>query len=414
MKNKTISLIGGGIIGICCALKLQSQGYKVTLIDRNDPASGCSSGNAGHFATEQIFPMANFSILKKLPELLLYPQAPLKIKTSYILKALPWFVRFVMAAKKQTFEEGTKALISLNEASMLAYLPLIKMAQAENLIQQKGYVLCFEGNNAFKMAQQEHKKLLPYGINQQLLDENTIKDLEQNLSNCHSAIYYPDIYHSINPLKFAESLFNAFILGGGSFLKQDVLSVNSNSDATINVSTRETTFSTDQVIIAAGAFSKSLVKNLGHKIPLETERGYHLMVNQDKLITRPVAFAQRRFIMTPLSHATRLAGTVEFAGLKNKANWNRAEVLLKQAQHFLKPMRNIDSNECSRWMGFRPSFPDSLPVIDRDRHNPNLFYAFGHHHLGLTQAAITADLISNLINKEKPLVDIKPFSIHRF
>jgi D-amino-acid dehydrogenase len=413
-ENESVTIIGSGIIGICCALKLQSQGYQVTLIDKQAPAAGCSGGNAGHFATEQIFPMASLALLKQLPSILLNPNGPLSIKPSYFPKALPWMLRFLLAARKNQFDKGTKALSALNQAAMSSYKPLLKMAKAENLIEQKGYLLAFEGTQALKLAQEEMSQLKPYNIKQCLIDENEIKQLEPKLKNCKTAVYYPDIYHTINPLKLAQSLFDSFYDQGGQFYKTEVLAVKPSSDGSINLSTATHTIKANKVIIAAGAYSKKLVKELGHKIPLDTERGYHLMLNHKNLLNRPVAFAQRKFIITPMDKGTRLAGTVEFAGLKSAANWKRADMLLNHAQYFLTSLSQTNPENSERWMGFRPSFPDSLPVIDQDKKLPNLFYAFGHQHLGLTQAAVTADLIDDLVNAKKPSIDLKPFSIQRF
>lgn len=414
MKNKSISVIGSGIIGICCGLKLQSEGFKVTLIDKEDPISGCSRGNAGHFATEQIFPMARLSILKSLPTILLNPRGPLSIKPRYLPQALPWMIRFMIAARKKQFERGTQALRSLNQASMPSYLPLIKLAKAEHLICNNGYLLTFEGKNHQFLAQQEFSHLIEFNIPQQVLTEGQIKELEPELNHCKSAIYYPDIYHTINPLKFAQVLFDCFLTQGGKFLKNEVLKINPIKLHAIELMLKESTLTTQKVIVAAGAYSKNLVKQLGHRIPLDTERGYHLMLRNKALLNRPVAFAQRKFIITPMQQGTRLAGTVEFAGIKSKPNWNRAYMLLKHAQHFLKPLQHNDAYESEKWMGLRPSFPDSLPVIDQDENHPNIYYAFGHQHLGLTQAAITADLMSHLILGIKPNIDLCPFSINRF
>ncbi|MBL4660634.1 MAG: FAD-dependent oxidoreductase [Alcanivoracaceae bacterium] len=148
MKKHEIVIVGSGIIGICCALKLQLQGHQVLLIDKNDPASGCSMGNAGHFATEQIFPMASASIIKQLPSLLIKPNSPLSIKPSYLPKIIPWMMRFLMAARREQFTKGTHALKSLNDKAMQAYEDLIKASASEHLIKKAGYLLVFEGKKA--------------------------------------------------------------------------------------------------------------------------------------------------------------------------------------------------------------------------------------------------------------------------
>ncbi len=414
MRKKAITVIGSGIIGICCALKLQSEGYKVLLIDKNEPASGCTSGNAGHFATEQIFPLANKEILKQLPKILLNPKGPLTIKSNYIYKIAPWMIRFLLATRDQTFQKGTQALRNLNEAAMAAYEPLLKMAKLENLVKNKGYLLAFEGANANRLAQKETKTLEPYDIKTQLLNGHEINEMEPLLKNCEAALYFPEISHTTDPYKLALGLFNHFISIGGIFEKHEIIDLHSNSDKSIDLLTQSKTIKTEYLLIAAGAFSQKLLDKLSIKTPLDTERGYHLMVNQSNLLNRPVAFAQRKFIITPMSEGTRLAGTVEFAGLENQPNWRRAEMLLDHALHFLKPLKNVDRQDCQKWMGFRPSFPDSLPVIDRCQNNENLFFCFGHQHMGLTQAAISAELMVDLINGRETQFELSPYSIQRF
>ncbi len=414
MKNKSITIIGSGIIGICCALKLQSEGHQVLLIDKDEPVSGCSFGNAGHFATEQIFPLANKEILKQLPKILFNPNGPLTIKSNYIHKITPWMIRFLLATRNKTFNKGTQALRNLNEAAMSAYKPLLKMAKVDNLIEDKGYLLAFEGNNAEKLARKESQTLAPYDIKNQMLNSNEIHELEPLLRNCQAALYFPDISHTTDPYKLAMGLFNHFVSIGGVFEKHEITDLHSNSDQTIDLLANTQTIKTEILLIAAGAFSQKLLAKLSIKTPLDTERGYHLMVNQSNLLNRPVAFAQRKFIITPMSSCTRLAGTVEFAGLENKPNWNRADMLLDHAQHFLKPLQDSDKQDSQKWMGFRPSLPDSLPVIDQCQHNKNLFFCFGHQHLGLTQAAISAELMADLINDRQTAFDISPYSIQRF
>lgn len=414
MNKSTITVIGSGIIGICCALKLQSEGHKVVLIDKDEPVSGCSQGNAGHFATEQIFPLANKEVLKQLPKILFNLNGPLTIKSNYMHKITPWIIRFLLATRNKAFNKGTQALRNLNEAAMSAYKPLLKMANVESLIENKGYLLAFEGSQAESLAKKESLILEPFAIKNQMLDGGEINELEPMLKNCEAALYFPEISHSTDPYKLALGLFDHFIALGGVFKKCEITDLRCNSDQSIDLYTEDQTIKTEKLVIAAGAFSQKLVAKLTIKTPLDTERGYHLMVDQHNLLKRPVAFAQRKFIITPMSCGTRLAGTVEFAGLKNKPNWNRAEMLLDHAQQFLKPLESVQKQNCQKWMGFRPSFPDSLPVIDRCQTNKNIFFCFGHQHLGLTQAAISAELITDLINNRETQFDISPYSIQRF
>ncbi len=406
---KSISIIGSGIIGICSALKLQQRGYRVTLMDKNTPASGCSKGNAGHFAIEQVQPLANWNTIKSIPSILFDPNGPLKVHPMYLPKAIPWLIKFIWASRPQQFNRGTQALTELNKHAMSAYKPLVKEANAAHLVKNTGYLLIFEGKNAIKLMNDASKNY--HNTAHKKLSVIDVATLEPHLKNYKSALYFPNTYHTIDPEKFSLQLFKSFIGNGGIFEKKEIREIKLRNKS-ICLKTDNKDIKTEKLLIAAGIHSKHLVKNTHIKVPLDTERGYHLMLKQKKLISRPVAFAQRHFIMTPMMGGTRLAGTVEFAGTQIKPDWTRAESLLTQA-HLM--VRNINHSEkTTHWMGFRPSLPDSLPVIDYHPDNRNVLFAFGHQHLGLTQAAITADLVTSLADQQQPTIDISAFSIKRF
>ena len=168
----------------------------------------------------------------------------------------------------------------------------------------------------------------------------------------------------------------------------------------------------DKIVVATGALSKKLAHQLGYFVPLDTERGYHAMIKHQTSLSRPVASAERQFIITPMSSGLRIAGTVEFAGLDAPENHQRTDVLMEHAAALLPSIDNTPASET--WMGCRPSLPDSLPVIGRSPHHRNVYFGFGHQHLGLTQAAITAELLAQLCNSEVPSLDLTPYRIDRF
>jgi D-amino-acid dehydrogenase len=176
----------------------------------------------------------------------------------------------------------------------------------------------------------------------------------------------------------------------------------------------------DQVVIATGAWSTSLLKQLNYKLPIEPERGYSLDLPEDveqPRLNRPVASAERKFIMTPMAHGLRLSGTVEFAGLTQKANMQRADMLYQHAEKMLEnitPFSKENANDEQRWLGFRPSLPDSLPVIGKAPKHSNITLALGHQHLGLTLGAITGKLIGQIIDNQDTDIDIEPFCVSRF
>lgn len=420
-KSERVAVIGAGIIGVNCALELQSLGFQVTLIDKKGIGEGCSKKNAGHFATEQIFPMAEANLLWQLPKLLLDPLGPMALSPKHLPKALPWFLRFTVNMQARLRRKNTRAIKALNQHALDYYAPLLRAANAENLITKKGSLLVFENSNV-DSAKRCYLQYKNAGINVKLLSRFEALKVEPSLhDNVNYAIYFPDVAHTANPLKICQVLGQQAFVLGAKILTVEVANITSNnSKVTIqfhnNKNASKTTF--DHLVVAAGAWSKPLLKQLGYKLPIEAERGYSLDISSQSntKLSIPVASAERKFIMTPMAHGLRLSGTVEFAGLEQTANIKRAEVLYKNARMLLQDMPDISHQEVAEnsWLGFRPSLPDSLPVICQAPKHSSIYFALGHQHLGLTQGAITGKLIGQLLTKQKTDIDITPYCISRF
>ncbi|WP_448566813.1 NAD(P)/FAD-dependent oxidoreductase [Thalassotalea ganghwensis] len=418
-KQQHIAVIGAGIIGVNCAAFLQQQGHQVTLIDRDGIGEGCSKGNAGHFATEQVFPLAEKSLLWQFPKLLLDPLGPIAISPKYLPKAIPWFFKFIRNMFNDKRNYNTRALQALNLNAIAEYKPLLKSAEAEHLLTTKGSLLVFE-TKRIKQVEQHYQVYKNAGISVKLLDRQQTMLLEPNLNdNINYSLYFTDVGHTADPFEFTKAIGNYAQRIGAHYLNKTVSKISENNSG-VNIVCEDETLNFDQVILATGAWSKNLVNDLGYKLPIEYERGYHLDLpepNKASRLTRPVASVERKFIITPMSHGLRLAGTVEFAGLEQAPNMTRAHSLHKNAQYVLNETPSFtvnDVKESQQWMGFRPSLPDSLPVIGKAPKHNHILFALGHQHLGLTLGAITGKLIAQIINGEKTDIDIKPFDINRF
>lgn len=411
--NATICVVGAGIVGVCTALYLQKEGFKVTIMDGSGVAQGCSKGNAGHFATEQVFPLADKSVLFQLPKMLLDPIGPFSVRLSYLLKALPWFTRFLLNMRAKKVSQHTRALKSLNRLAMDAYKPLIEESNLSHFISKKGSLLTFESDN-IHIVEKQYMMFKGQGINLELLNKQQLKQLEPNLSNnINYALHFKDVAHSCDPELLCRELHHHFLTSGGEFVKANVTEIqHDKTNILIHAGNQQLAY--DKVVIATGAWSKSLLKPLGYYAPLEAERGYHLMLTRHNVITRPVASADRKFIITPMNKGLRLAGTVEFAGLNTKMNKKRAHALLPHAKKILPELAQSQCKETDMWMGCRPSLPDSLPVIGNAPKHQHIYFAFGHQHLGLTQGAITGKLIAEQLTNQTPSVDLAPFCISRF
>lgn len=464
-SRKNIAVIGAGIIGVNCAYQLQKSGHQVTLIDKNGLAQGCSKGNAGHFATEQVFPLADASLLPQLPKMLLDPLGPIALAPSYAHKVLPWFVRFFNNMRPKKFAKNQQALTSLNTTAIAAYEELLAEINATSLLTTNGSFLVFE-QSSIRTVEKVAQHYIDAGVAVEVLNGKQARKLEPNLStNIQFAIFFTRVGHTSNPFILTNTIGEAALKLGAKLEQQTVQTIEtnsrndgeqgftlafenphsdeSNSAVESTVKFKQLAMQFDQIIIATGGYSKRLVEQLGYRLPIEVERGYsldlpinHHCEQAQQLLSRPVASAERKFIMTPMQNhrATdgnavkknmlRLSGTVEFAGLDKPANMKRAELLFDHAKAVLTELPSPETDNQSsataqneqgnKWMGFRPSLPDSLPVMCEATNHQGLYFCLGHQHLGLTQGAVSGVLMKQLITGEKTAVDLTPFDIKRF
>ncbi|NOH78393.1 FAD-binding oxidoreductase [Vibrio sp. RE86] len=410
-NKEKIAVIGGGIIGLCIAVKLQLQGHDVTVFDKKGPGEGCSKGNAGHFATEQIFPLATPTLLPQLPKMLLSKNSPVSIRYQDVHKTMPWMLRFLMNARKSATEHATQALTELNGKAMESWFTLLEEVGLTKLITMRGSLLTFENTSLFDSYRSTLRELRNRGVSCQVWEKETIQTKLPNLSeNVQVGVFFPETGHTVNPYEICNLLAGEL---KNKWVHEPVVEVSTDGEKSI-VATEKDCYSFDKTVIATGAESAHLVERItGIRVPLQAERGYHLMLPElTNTLPFAVSSADRKFIMTPMESGLRLAGTVEYAGLTSPPNMKRATMLKELAAGLLKQdISLVKSGE--KWMGNRPSLPDSLPVIDQTKDRKILF-AFGHQHLGLTQAAVTADLICQLQSETSLSVDISPFALDRF
>lgn len=417
---QTVAVIGGGVIGINTAYQLQKRGYRVTVFDPNGIGQGASFGNAGHFATEQVFPLAAPSLLAQIPKMLCNPLGPFRIKTSYLPKALPWFARFMVQMSNKAREKNGQAIQRLNEQAIASWQTLVNELGCQHLMTSNGSLLTYEHINELQIKS-TIDAYQARGVGVQFLDKKALMLAAPQLTdNIKGALFFTDVGHTINPLALCEEINRAFIKLGGKVIEENVNVVTDEPRPIVSTALQNKAF--DRIVVCAGAFSKPLAKSLGYNVPLETERGYHLMLPFKVDFQCPIASHDRKFIMTPMENGLRLAGTVEFGGVNGKPNYQRSDMLLTHAKAMISeeqcpPLAQLTIDklgEKARWMGRRPSMPDSLPVIDRSPHNSAVFFNFGHQHLGLTWGAITGELITQLMAGDTPTINLSPYRISRF
>jgi D-amino-acid dehydrogenase len=407
-------VVGGGIVGTCCALYLQRDGWQVTLLERDEPGRACSFGNAGIQPNDIVPAIAAPGVLWRVPRYLLDPEGPLRIRWSYLPRLAPWLLRFVRASRPDRHEASTIALATLLARVRESYAPLLADADAGDLVHRTGTLQVFETAEGFRGGQQEAGIRRRLGGSVEVLAPGEIRQFAPALAPIfRGAVYRPDVDFVANPLRLTTRLVDAFERCGGTVRRGiAVTALKKPGNGRTVVVTEGEELDADRVVIAAGAWSKRLLGGLGTRVPLDTERGYHAMLPEPGVELRlPVSSGEGGFFITPMEHGLRIAGTVELAGLDRPPDFGRVRPMLSRTQRFFP---QLDISRRTEWMGFRPSVPDSLPVISRVPEHSGILLAFGHGHLGLTLAAVTGRLIADLAVERTPLVDVAPFRADRF
>ncbi len=410
-KKLSIGIVGSGIQGISNALFLQKKGFNVTIFDRENPGSPAASyGNAGHFSPYASLSLNRTDILLDVPAMLMSSSGPLALKWNYVPKMIPWFMKFIFNTSKNKMMHTARNMHQILDLALPAYDELFDEIKIDGLVENKG-ILYIWNDQDLKSRELEINVRNELGVQQQLVNKKEIHDLEPNIKPFyHAGVYYPYARHARNPKKILLKFFDLFLKKGGEFKRLDVKSIEFQDEQPILKSETEK-FLFDKVIIACGAFSKKLTDNLDEKIPLDTERGYHVHFKGcDHLLQRPVIFSNRGFGITPMEQGLRVVGTVEFGGLKNPLSKSRIKNLINNAKYM---MGDLPDHE-DEWLGFRPTLPDFLPVMGPSKNFKNVFYCFGHHHLGWTLGPISGKIVSGMIAKENTNLNLAPYSSTRF
>ena len=413
MSKSEVAIIGAGIQGVCNALFLQKKGIDVTLFDKDEPGCAASYGNAGHFSPYASLQLNRSDVLSDVPAMLLSSRGPLALKWNYFVKMIPWFSKYIMSCSEKKMMHTAKYMHQILDISLNAYDELFADINLDGLVEKKGIMYVWEkkGIKSRKIEIDIREKL---GVQQKILNSKEVHDLEPNLKPFYDGgVFYEHARHARNPKKIIEKLFMDFLKKGGKFKKTNINNINFKDQKPILI-TENGKLLFDKVVIACGAFSKKLTDKLDEKIPLDTERGYHIhFKNYSNLLSRPVVWADRGFGITPMEQGLRVVGTVEFGGLENPLSKSRIKNLILNAKDMLNGLPENEDHE-DEWLGFRPTLPDFLPVIGKSKNYNNVYYSFGHHHLGWTLGAISGKIVSKMILGEKTNLDLSPYSSSRF
>lgn len=408
-----VIIVGAGVIGVSVGLALLSRGLRVQILDSKGICRGASMGNAGAFAFSDVIPLATPGIMRKAPRWLLDPMGPLAVPPRYAATIAPWLWRFWRASSAKNFAASVAAQTNLMRLSKNALERQVDSINGEDLLLRHGQLQLYDTKRSFETDRPSWELRDTHGTRFDVLTgAHSIAQIQPGLdSRFRHAVYVPGWINTTNPKTWVERLAHVFKRYQGAFRCATVRGVEPLETTTV-VHTDHGQEHARKVIICSGAWSLDLTRQLGDVLPLETERGYNTTLPSGAFDLRTqLTFSDHGFVVSPLDGGVRVGGSVELGGLKAPPNFKRAAYMLKKAKSFLPELNNAGGTQ---WMGFRPSMPDSLPVIGYSTRSRNVIYAFGHGHLGLTQSAGTAEIVSDLVQDVKPALDITPYAAQRF
>jgi D-amino-acid dehydrogenase len=409
-----IAVIGAGIVGITTAHALLDSGHRVSIVDpAHQPGRPCD-GNAGWIAHTDILPLASPKAWRHLPRWLLDPLGPLAVRPGYALAIAPWIIRFIAASRPDRIERSVEAIRALNAQALPAWRRRLDGLALSHHLRERGFLSVWGHESEFLAAANVIRRQQSFGIDVEMLDRAAVRSLEPALGErAVGGAFYSAGCNVSDPRALVSDLTARARDRGVAWVEARASSIETEGDRIRIVTTAEPV-SADKVVIAAGAWSKPLAACVGDVVPLDTERGYNVTLPPGTLgLSRPVAFEGEGFVTTRLDIGDRIGGAVEFAGLDAPPNLKRVDAIVNRLRTYL-PELPKELPDGPRWMGFRPSIPDSLPVIGRSQNSERVLHAFGHAHHGLTQAAVTAELIVALIDGRSPPVSPGPYSAARF
>lgn len=406
-------MIGAGFAGLATAAQLVRRGVGVTLVDPAPPGEGCSFGNAGCLSRASIVPLGLPGMWRKVPGYLMDPEGPFRIHWGYALRVAPWMLALQRASRLQRVNEIADALQPLLDPSITEWRTLAAWAGVPDLIRQEGYAFVYETEQAFLGDRLGRELRGARGVRIEILRGGEIREFDPALSpHLSHMTLLPEQGHVPNPGRLSSALAQALRAAGATFVRASATGFDTESGRVTAVRTTAGPQPADAVVVAAGAYSRPLAAQLGDDVPLETERGYHVMLPGGQGVPRiPVCSGEGKFFATPMETGLRIAGTVELAGLERPPRFARADMLPRMARRMLPA---IDESVGSRWMGHRPSLPDSLPVLGRSTRYGNAFFDFGHGHVGLTAAPRCAGVIADLVCTGETSLDLAPYAPNRF
>ncbi|MEX3934451.1 NAD(P)/FAD-dependent oxidoreductase [Paraburkholderia phymatum] len=407
-------VIGGGIVGVCCALYLQRAGYAVTLIDPEAPGNSTAKWSCGQMAVSEIIPLSKPGILMKVPGWLMDQKGPLALRPSALPGIIPWFVRFLMCARHSKIVDIAQSMATLTHDVYSDFAPLLDACDDKTLMGERPILEVFDDRRGLDHEQQYLDLRQSLGFKSQRLNAKEISDLEPALAGKFShGMIFPDWRAVSDTMGFIAALTESFIAQGGRRIRTQATKIDeANGRATGVTLANGERVAANHVVVAAGTGTRRFFNSLGIDVPLAGIAGYQVVVSDPGIeIRHSTIYADGGFCFTPMTRGLQIGGTIEFAANGAEPNFKRADIILEKAKRVLPEMR---TSQVEYGVGYRPFLPDTKPIIDRSRRLDNVFMAFGHGQLGLTLGATTGRLIADLVAGRPTRQNVAPFSAYRF
>lgn len=412
MQSKEVTIIGNGIVGVCCALSLQEAGFKVTILTNHTLEKRCSYGNAGILAAWSCVPAAMPGVLQSLPALLRDPESPLTIRRNYLGKLVPWGIRFARLTNEEQVHKAAEAMFALHHNSVKLYEALLRQTKLQHLMQPSNFIYAFEDETKLHLDTLEWQLRETRDADIQRLSGDELREIEPAIASHYTAaISLGPQAHILNPGRLVDALTDHFQQAGGQVITANVQAIRP-QEQTVRLLTDQGERQVERLVVAAGSWSPQLLEPLGLTLPLASERGYHCTFqNPDVTVNNTVMDMRSKFAATSMEQGLRCAGMAEFSAIESTPDKKRLTVLKQRSKRMFP---DLNTEHVSTWVGSRPTFPDSLPVIDQHSDYPNILMAFGHSHTGLTAAPMTGNLIKQILCQEKIKTNLKPYQAQRF
>lgn len=410
IRHTDIAILGAGVVGLAIAEALTAAGRDVTLVDPADPGMGASYGNAGTIADYAVMPVGSPDVLKSLPSLLFDQNSPLAIRRAALPALMPWLARFALQSLPGPTRRNAANIARLLVGAAGHWQDLAARIGGTDILQNRGCLYLYETEKAYRAAHADMAFRRTLGISVDLIGPDELRQMEPTLPPVQGgAAFFPKAIFLNDPGRMVRTLAT-HIATSAQIIKARAERIERQMDG-VMVTGPGLHLKARRVILAAGAHSRTLALQSGDKVPLDTERGYHVEWDMPTpRLTRPTCPTTRGFYLCPMEGRLRVAGTVELGGLTAPPSPHRIAKLVEGARAIFPDLGAPDRE----WMGFRPSVPDSVPVIGPSRGGADVIHAYGHGHIGLTLAPITARLVAALVTGRAPEMDLTPYLPNRF